>query len=67
MLIGAVTSFFTYLSSGFLTALVFGVMGMIPGAIAILLLEHFFTLKASYYELEKQTTLLRQIKEKLEK
>ena len=67
LLIGAITSFFTYLPNGFFTALIFGLIGMIPGAIAILLLEHFFTIKAQYYETQRQTILLQQIKEKLEK
>jgi len=66
VLIGAITSFLSNLSNGFFVALVFGLIGMVPGAVAVVLLEHFFTVKAHYYEAQKQTALLREIKERLQ-
>ncbi|RUM72856.1 MAG: hypothetical protein DSZ10_04340 [Sulfurovum sp.] len=58
MLIGAITSFSTNMHNGILSALLFAILAMIPGAAAVLLLEHFFTLKANHEELQKQTRLL---------
>ena len=66
VLIGAVSAFMTNSSSGMIAALFFGVMGMVPGAVAVLLLEHFFTAKAHYYELRKQTQLLKTLIDKSE-
>ena len=65
VLIGAIGAFFSNFSSGVLPALFYAIIAMIPGMAAILLLEHFFTAKARYYELQKQTKLLEKLLEKL--
>ncbi len=64
VLIGALSAFFSNIHSSLLSALFFAVIGMVPGAVGILLLEHFFTAKAHYYELQKQTRLLKALLEK---
>ena len=61
IVIGALSSFLSALHSGLLAALFLGVMGMIPGMVAVLLLEYFFALKAQQYELTKQTKLLEKL------
>jgi len=66
VLIGATGAFLANLSSGIVPALFFAVTGMIPGMAAILLLEHFFTAKAHYYEAQKQTRLLQELLQKSE-
>ena len=66
LVVGAVAAFLSNLSSGIILALFFAVIGMIPGMTAILLLEHFFTAKAHYYEAQKQTRLLEELLHKSE-
>jgi hypothetical protein len=67
MLIGATASFVANFHDGFFVAFLFAVIAMIPGAVSILLLEHFFTVKASHYELQKQTRLLQSLMEQSKK
>jgi len=64
VLIGAATSFFTFYSTSFLSAIIFAFIGALPGLIAILLLEYIITNKEKYEELKKQTKLLQQILDK---
>jgi hypothetical protein len=56
--IGAVSSFFSFYHIGFLFAVLSGLMGTLPGLIAILLLEHIITAKERLAELKKQTKLI---------
>ena len=66
VVIGAITSFVTNISSGVILALIFAIIGMLPGMVAILFIEHFFTAKAAYYEQQKQTRLLQKLIEQKE-
>ena len=66
VVIGAISSFVANISSGLLLALVFTVIGMLPGLAALLFIEHFFTAKAAYYEQQKQTQLLQRLIEQKE-
>jgi len=59
--IGAVSSFFSFYHTSILFAIVSGLIGALPGMVAILLLEHVITSKEKLTELKKQTFLLEQI------
>ncbi len=61
VVIGAVSSFFSFYHSSILFAVVSGLMGALPGLVAILLLEHMITSKEKLSELKKQTLLLEKI------
>ncbi len=61
--IGALSAFFTYRNYGFLSALSSMAVGMLPGLAAILLLEHFITVKEQLHELKEQNRLLRKLTE----
>jgi uncharacterized membrane protein (DUF106 family) len=61
MLLGASTSFLSFYENSFLFAIVSGLIGAIPGLVAVLLLEHFITEREKLDELKKQTTLLEEI------
>ena len=67
VLIGAVTPFFSSFHLSLLDTLFSSVIGALPGLVVVLLLEHIITTKEKYYELKKQTKLLEQILEKLDK
>ncbi len=64
VLIGAVTSFFSFYSTSLLFAIVSSLIGALPGLIGILLLEYIITNKEKHEELKKQTKLLQQILDK---
>ena len=61
IVIGAISAFLSNLASGILSAFFYAILAMIPGMAAILLLEHFFTAKAHYYELQRQTKLFEKL------
>jgi hypothetical protein len=61
VLIGAVSSFFSFYHTSILFAVVSGLIGALPGMVAILLLEHIITSKEKLVELKKQTFLLEKI------
>jgi len=61
VLIGAVTSFFAFYSTGLLFAIVSAFIGILPGLIGILLLEYIITNKEKHEELKKQTQLLEEL------
>ena len=61
VLIGAVSSFFSFYHTSILFAIVSGLVGALPGMAAILLLEHIITGKEKLSELKKQTFLLEKI------
>ena len=61
VLIGAVTSFLSFYSTGLLFAIVASFIGTLPGLVGILLLEYIITNKEKHEELKKQTKLLQQI------
>jgi len=61
VLIGAISSFFSFYHTGFFLAVVSGLIGTLPGLVAILLLEHIITSKEKLSELKKQTFLLEKI------
>lgn len=58
VLVGAITSFLSLYQDSLFYAIVSAMMAMIPGMVAVLLLEHVITTKQKYYELKKQTKLL---------
>jgi len=64
MLIGAITSFLTFYSEHLFVAISSAFIGSLPGMVAILFLEHIITNKEKLEELRKQTTLLKEIKNK---
>jgi uncharacterized membrane protein required for colicin V production len=59
--IGAVSSFLSFYHTSILFAVVSGLIGTLPGMVAILLLEHIITSKEKLVELKKQTFLLEKI------
>ena len=61
MIIGAVTSFFSFYHDSFFYAIVSAFMGAIPGVLAVLLLEIVITIKEKHLELKKQTKLLEEL------
>ncbi len=61
VVIGAVSSFFSFYHTSILFAIVSGLVGALPGMAAILLLEHIMTGKEKLSELKKQTFLLEKI------
>ena len=61
VLIGAVTSFLTFYSTSWFYAIVSALIGVLPGLIGILFLEHIITNKEKHYELKKQTQLLEEL------
>jgi len=61
VLIGAVSSFFSFYQNSFFFALVSAFVAALPGLVAVLLLEHIITNKEKHLELKKQTKLLEQI------
>jgi len=64
VLIGAITPFLTFHNNNFFFALVSACIGILPGMIAILLLEYIIINKEKYEELQKQTKLLQELIEK---
>ena len=63
VLIGAATSFFTFYADSIFYAIISACIGMLPGMVAVLLLEYIITSKEKYAELQKQTTLLEKLLE----
>ena len=61
VLIGAVSSFLSFYHISFFFALVSAFIGMLPGLIGVVLLEHIITSKEQQEELKKQTKLLQQL------
>ena len=61
VLIGAVSSFFSFYHTGVFFALVSALIGVVPGLVAILILEHIITSKENLAELKKQTILLKEL------
>jgi len=64
VLIGAVTSFFAFYNVSLFTAIISAFIGVLPGMVAILLLEYIITSKEQYAELQKQTKLLEELLKK---
>lgn len=67
VLIGVVTSFFSFYHQSWIDVLLSAVVAAMPGLIAVLFLEHIITVKEQSYEMQKQTLLLEQILAMLEK
>ena len=63
VLLGALTSFFSFYEDSFFFALLSGLVGAVPGMLAILFIEHIITSKEKHLELKKQTKLLEQLLE----
>ena len=61
VVIGAVSSFFSFYQTSILFALVSALIGALPGLVAILILEHIITSKEKLAELKKQTILLEEL------
>lgn len=64
--IGVVTSFTTFYPFGIFDAIMAAIIGIIPGLVVVLLLEHIITAKEKHYELQKQTLLLEKLLEKFD-
>ncbi|DAB40750.1 MAG TPA: hypothetical protein CFH81_00130 [Sulfurovum sp. UBA12169] len=61
VLIGAVTSFLSFYQINLLLAVMSAVVAVLPGLLAVLILEHFITVQEQYAELKKQTDLLEKL------
>ena len=61
VLLGTITSFLSFYDDSIIYAIVYGLIGAIPGMVAVLLLEHIITNKEKYLELKKQTKLLEEL------
>lgn len=57
-LLGAISAFALSSDVSFFYMIVYTLIGMIPGIIALLVLEHVITSKEAFLELQKQTKLL---------
>jgi len=66
LLLGALTSFFSFFHDSLLFALVSSFIGAVPGLVAILLLEHIITGKEKLEELKRQTILLEKLADEKE-
>ena len=64
VLIGAVTSFFTFYANNIFYALISAAIGALPGMVAVLLLEYIITSKEKYEEFKKHTKLLEKLLER---
>jgi len=61
VLLGTITSFLSFYDDSIIYAIVYGLIGAIPGMVAVLLLEHIITNKEKQLELKKQTKLLEEL------
>jgi purine-cytosine permease-like protein len=61
--IGAMSTFLSFYSQSFFFAFVAALFALVPGMIAVLLLEYFIVSRDKYIELQKQTALLQKILE----
>ncbi len=61
VLLGAVSSFLSMYQDSLFFAIVYAIMGALPGMVVVLLLEHFISSKEKQFELEKQTKILEQL------
>jgi len=67
VLLGAVTSFLSFYEISIFLGIVSAVIGVLPGMVLIVALEHVITAKERYLELKKQTALLEQLLKQKEK
>lgn len=58
VLLGAVTSFLSFYQVSIFLGIVSAVIGVLPGMVLVLVLEHVITAKERHVELQKQTALL---------
>ncbi|MEY3090359.1 MAG: hypothetical protein RL113_675 [Pseudomonadota bacterium] len=63
VLLGAVTSFTAFFPENLILAFLFACIGMIPGFVSVLLLEHFISAQERLTEAKKQTILLEKLLE----
>jgi zinc transporter ZupT len=61
LFLGAILSFLSVYSQSIVQALIYATVGMLPGAIGILLIEHFLTSRETLQEIQKQNRLLEQL------
>jgi len=61
VLLGAVTSFLSFYQISIFLGIVSAVIGVLPGMVMVVALEHVITAKERYLELKKQTALLEQL------
>ena len=61
VLLGAVTSFLSFYEISIFLGIVSAVIGVLPGMVMVVVLEHVITAKERYLELKKQTALLEQL------
>jgi len=64
--LGALSSFLALYQASLFHAVVWGIIGAIPGIVLVLLLEHFITSQEKLAELRKQTRLLEALSERNE-
>lgn len=67
VLLGAVTSFLSFYQISIFLGVVSAVIGVLPGMVLIVVLEHVITAKERYLELKKQTALLEELLKQKEK
>jgi len=63
VLLGTLSSFFSFYHQSFPLAIVSAVIGALPGLFFVLLLEYFITEKEKLDELKKQTAILEKLLE----
>lgn len=61
ILLGFITSFLSTYEDSVWFAVIYGCIAMVPGMVAVLLLEHTLTSRLNYKELQKQTALLEKL------
>lgn len=66
VLLGAVTSFLSFYEFSIFLGIVSAVIGVLPGMVLVLVLEHVITAKERHLELQKQTALLEALLEQKE-
>lgn len=66
VLLGAVTSFLSFYQVSIFLGIVSAVIGVLPGMVLVLVLEHVITAKERHLELQKQTALLEALLEQKE-
>ncbi|HSR73519.1 MAG TPA: hypothetical protein VLL31_01635 [Sulfurovum sp.] len=67
VLLGAVTSFLSFYQISIFLGVVSAVIGVLPGMVLVVVLEHVITAKERYLELKKQTALLEELLKQKEK
>ncbi len=62
--IGAISTFFSFLKINFFIAILSAILGAVPGLLIVLFLEHLILKSEKLEELKKQTELLQKLNNK---